>query len=155
MKKTLLLLALMLSILVQSSSSPLGASKMVAVVVVMDMGDDKEVIATIFTSLMAAQRISKILDIEVTLAGDVVSDDVMIFNIKSQQQKELTMKMFDEEGHELSAHRIFKIDQGNNYRALNVESLDDGTYLFELIDSKDEIIQRTVKIQRQDKNPQQ
>lgn len=107
--------------------------KMVAVVLMMDEGDDQQIVATIYTSLMAAEKVAKVLDIEL-VAQDEVNDDVFVFSMKSEEQKELTMKLFDEEGYETAAHRVLDVENGNNYNALNVKSLEDGTYKFQLTD---------------------
>lgn len=111
--------------------APAQEDKMVAVVLLMDDGDDQEIVATIYTSLMAAEKVAKVLNIEM-IAEDEVNDDVFVFSLKSEEQKDLTMKMFDEEGYELAANRTLRVEDGNNYNALNVKSLPDGTYKFQL-----------------------
>lgn len=117
------------------AASPNGENKMVAVVLLMDNGDDRQVVTTIFTTLMAAEKVASTLNIEMVMS-DEVNDDVFVFALKSEEQKELTMKMFDEEGYETAAHRVLSLDKGNNYNALNVSSLEDGTYIFEIQDAE-------------------
>lgn len=126
---------------------PLQEDKMVAVVLIMDDGDDQEVISTIYTTLMAAEKVAKVLDIEM-IAEDEVNDDVFVFSLKSEEQKKLTMKLFDEEGYETAAHRILQVEDGNNYNALNVKSLEDGTYKFQLTDAEGREKTTTVTINR-------
>jgi len=115
--------------------APAHEDKMVAIVLMMDDGDDQEIVATLYTTLMAAEKVAKVLDIEMN-AEDEVNDDVFVFSLKSEEQKNLTMKMFDEEGYELAANRIIQVQDGNNYNALNVTTLKDGTYKFLLTDEK-------------------
>lgn len=122
-------------------------NKMVAVVLLMDDGDDKKVVTTIFTTLMAAEKVAKMMNVELVAAGEV-NDDVFVFSLKSEEQKNLTLKMFDEEGYELAAHRVMKVEEGNSYRALNVNSLEDGTYLFQLTDAEGQELTQEVKINR-------
>lgn len=115
------------------ASIPCSPERRVAVVIVMDNDDDMEVVKTIYTSLMTAEKVAKVLDVEL-IANDQVNDDVFVFALESEAQKDLTMKMFDEEGYEVTAHREFGVEQGKNYNALNVKTMDEGTYLFQLTD---------------------
>jgi hypothetical protein len=119
-------------------------AKYVSVVLLMDNGDDKQVVTTIYTTLMAAEKVANLLNVE--LIADDVQDDIFVFAVKSQEQMDITMKMFDEEGYELAAHRQLQINDGNNYNALNVTSLEDGTYIFKLTDGKGNEITKEVTI---------
>lgn len=127
--------------------APMHEDKMVAVILLLDEGDDQQVVATIYTTLMAAEKVAKVLDIEL-VAEDEVNDDVFVFSLKSEEQKSLTMKLFDEEGYETAAHRVLRVEDGNNYNALNVKSLEDGTYKFQLTDAKGDQKTTTVTINR-------
>lgn len=145
----MLVLALVVSLGTTTFANPANTNKMVAVVLMMDNGDDdQQVVATIYTSLMAAEKVAKVLDIEL-IAQEEVNDDVFVFSLKSEEQKTLTMKMFDEEGYELAANRVLQIEDGNNYNALNVQSLEDGTYKFQLTDETGAEKTQTVTIRRQ------
>lgn len=125
--------------------------KFVAVILLMDNGDeDQQVVATLYTTLMAAEKVAKILDIEM-IAEDEVNDDVFVFSLKSEEQKDLTMKLLDEEGYQVAAHRVLQVQDGNNYNALNVKSLDDGTYKFQLTDKEGREKTTTVTINRKEK----
>jgi len=127
--------------------APMHEDKMVAVILLLDEGDDQQVVATIYTTLMAAEKVAKLLDVEL-VAEDEVNDDVFVFSLKSEKQKNLTMKLFDEEGYETAAHRVLRVEDGNNYNALNVKSLEDGTYKFQLTDDKGAQKTTTVTINR-------
>ncbi|BDS11771.1 T9SS C-terminal target domain-containing protein [Aureispira anguillae] len=130
-----------------SLDTPQQEDKMVAVVLMMDDGDDQEIISTIYTSLMAAEKVAKILEVEL-IAEDEVNDDVFVFSLKTEQQKEIALKMFDEEGYELAANRVLKLESGNNYNALNVKTLEDGTYKFQITDETGAEKTTTVTINR-------
>ena len=54
--------------------------------------------------------------------------------------------MFDEEGYEMAANNKFEINEGSNYKALNVTSMDSGDYLFRLKDDQGRELVRTVNI---------
>lgn len=114
--------------------SPDNENKMVAVVIVMQDDDDQKVVATIYTSLMAAEKVAKLMDIEVKASGEV-NGDLFVFALKSQKESELVMQLFDEEGFQTVAHRVLEVYEGNNYRALNIETLQDGTYIFQITDT--------------------
>lgn len=140
-----LILALLAVFLIPSAQA--APTKMVAVILLMDNDDDQQIIQTIYTSLMAAEKVAKVLNIEM-IAQDEVSDDVFVFSLKTEEQKNLTMKMFDEEGYELAAHRVLQVNEGQSYRALNVESMKDGTYTFQLSDESGAEITKRVSIKR-------
>lgn len=151
MRVLMLVLAMVVSFgaTTYAMDAPAQEDKMVAVVLLMDNeeGDD-QIVATIYTSLMAAEKVAKVLDIEM-IAQDEVNDDVFVFSLKSEEQKKLTMKMFDEEGYELAANRVLQVEDGNNYNALNVKSLEDGTYKFQLTDENGAEKTKTVVIKRE------
>jgi len=148
MRVLLLAVAVMITFGSKMMATPANEDKMVAVVLLMDDGEsDQEIVATIYTTLMAAEKVAKVLNVEL-VAEDEVNDDVFIFSLKSEEQKKLTMKMFDEEGYELAANRVLKLENGNNYNALNVESLDDGTYKFLITDESGAEKSTTVTINR-------
>lgn len=128
---------------------PATEDKMVAVILLLEGEDDKQVVTTIFTTLSAAEKVSKMLDIEMVASDDPVADDVFVFALKSKQEKDITLKMFDEEGYELAAHRVMEVVEGNNYNALNVESLSDGTYIFQLTDAEGAVYEREVVVERE------
>lgn len=132
---------------VSAFDAPQHEEKMVAVILMMDNGDDQEILATVYTTLMAAEKVAKVLDIEM-IAEDEVSDDVFVFSLKSEEQKKLTLKMFDEEGYETAAHNTLQVEGGNNYNALNVKSLEDGTYKFQLTDEFGAEKTQTITINR-------
>lgn len=145
---TLLILALSLALF--STKAEAAPKKMVAVILLMEDGeDDQQVIQTIYTSLMSAEKVAQVLNIEM-IAQDEVNDDVFVFSLKSEEQKELTMKMFDEEGYELAAHRVLKVEDGENYRALNVNSLEDGTYTFQLTDENGAELNKKVTVKKKE-----
>jgi len=121
--------------------------KMVAVILLMDDGDDKQILTTIYTTLLAAEKVAQTLDIEMTIE-DEINDDVFVFSLKSQEQKNLAMQMFDEEGYEMAADQVLKVTKGNNYNALNVKTLDDGTYIFKLRDSSGAEMNKKILINR-------
>ncbi|WMX12819.1 MULTISPECIES: hypothetical protein [unclassified Aureispira] len=133
MKSLMSLALLVLSLNVFAIDAPLQEEKMVAIILMMDNGDEQEIISTIYTSLMAAEKVAKVLDIEL-IAEDEVNDDVFVFSLKSQEQKEIAIKLLDEEGYRVAANRVIKVDNGNNYNALNVKTLEDGTYKFLITD---------------------
>jgi hypothetical protein len=147
MKVLMLALAMVVALGSAFANAPANEEKMVAVVLMMDDGDDQQIVATIYTTLMAAEKVAKVLDIEM-IAQDEVNDDVFVFSLKSEEQRQLTMKILDEEGFETVGHNTLQVEDGNNYNALNVKSLEDGTYKFQLTDETGAVKNHTVTINR-------
>jgi hypothetical protein len=150
MKVLMLTLAMVMAMSSVFAAAPAQEDKMVAIVLMMDDGDDQQIVATIYTSLMAAEKVAKVLDIEM-IAEDEVNDDVFVFSLKSEEQRKLTMKLFDEEGYKTAAHRVLQVEDGNNYNALNVQSLEDGTYKFVIEDETGASKTKTIVINKDDK----
>ena len=65
MKSLLIFITMMLVMSVSVfANAPQQEEKMVAIVLMMDDGDDQSVISTIYTSLMTAEKVAKLLDVE-------------------------------------------------------------------------------------------
>lgn len=150
MKILTTLLILVLGIATFTPTANATSDKLVAVILLLETGEDQQIIQTIYTTLVAAEKVANVLDIEM-VAQDEVNDDVFVFSLKSEEQKDLTMKLFDEEGYQLAAHRVLEVNEGNSYRALNVESLKDGTYMFNLTDQNGAEMSRKITIKREEK----
>jgi hypothetical protein len=75
---------------------------------------------------------------------------MFIFGIQSENEKDLTIEMLDEEGFAMVANNQFKVTEGNNYKALNVQSLDNGSYNFRLKDDQGKELNRKVMIAGQE-----
>lgn len=149
MKTFAFIFAFVMSWAVQSfANTPQGENKMVAVVLIMDNGDeDKKVVTTIFTTLMAAEKVAQLMDIEVKASEDV-TEGMLFFALKSEEQRQMTLKLFSEEGYQEAAHRELEIYEGNTYRALNVENLEDGSYIFQITDNEGNEHKQKVTINR-------
>ncbi|MCP4442716.1 MAG: T9SS type A sorting domain-containing protein [Aureispira sp.] len=144
MKSLLLVLAMIVGF---NAATFATEDKMVMVVLTMDQEDDAQIIATVHTTLMAAEKVAQVLDIEMT-ADDEVNDDVFVFSLKSDEQKDIAIQMFDEEGYEIQANREVQLENGNNYNALNVKTMEDGTYIFKLTDEAGAELTKKVTIKR-------
>lgn len=97
-------------------------------------------------SLLGADKEEQMTDINFSMSEEAVSDGVFIFSIATENAKDLTMKMFDEEGFQLAAHNQFTVNTGDNYKALNVNSLESGEYTFRLEDAEGKELTRKVTV---------
>ncbi len=97
-------------------------------------------------SLLGADKEEQMTDINFSMSEEAVSDGVFIFSIATENAKDLTMKMFDEEGFQLAAHNQFTVNTGDNYKALNVNSLESGEYTFRLEDAQGKELTRKVTV---------
>lgn len=107
-----------------------------------------EAVTSIMRALVGAENEAQLLDVNFTMADEPVSD-MFVFGIETETEKDLTFEMYDEEGFEMAANNTISVNQGNNYKALNVKSLDEGTYFFKLKDDAGKELTRQVKIQRE------
>lgn len=111
-----------------------------------DNEDDAAIVGNIYSSAMTAEKEAKALDVSFSAAEEVVENGLFVFSVNSSIEKELELEMFDEEGFTMAANNKIALTQGENYRALNVESLDDGTYTFRLKDAEGKELTRKITI---------
>ncbi len=101
-------------------------------------------------AFMGAEKEAQILDVNFTMSEEPVENGMFIFGIETQEAKDLVIEMLDEEGFAMVANNEFKVTEGNNYKALNVQSLDNGSYNFRLKDGSGKELNRTVMIAGQE-----
>lgn len=106
-----------------------------------------EAVTSIMRALVGAENKAQLLDVNFTMSDEPVSD-MFVFGIETEEEKELTFEMYDEEGFEMAANNTISVTQGNNYRALNVKSLEEGNYFFKLKDESGKELTRQITVQR-------
>lgn len=109
--------------------------------------EDAATVANLFGNLNTAQN-TQALDIKFSMSDAPVEDGIFVFAIESEENKKLTMEMFDEEGFEMSAQNQFDVTTGKNYKALNVKEMEAGSYVFRLKDAEGKELVRQVAIQQ-------
>lgn len=150
MKTLTLFFVFILSLLILTPKANATTNKIVTIILFMNNENDEQIVQTIYTTLIAAEKVAQLLDVEIT-AQDKVPDDVFVFSLTTKEQKELTMKLFSEEGYELVEHRVFNAQKGSTHRALHVETLQDGTYTFELTDKRGRSLKKKINVEREAK----
>ena len=100
----------------------------------------------IVNSLMGADKEAQTLDVKFTMSDGPVDNGMFVFGMETENPKNLTMQMFDEEGFGMVANNQFDINQGNNFKALNVTALNNGNYIFRLKDADGKELQKTVTV---------
>lgn len=145
----LLALVAMFVVSTAAVAAPADAKRVTVVFVVADDDDDDDqaTVTTMYTTLMAAEKVANLLNVELTVSNESVSDDVFVFALKSEEQKNLAMKLLDEEGAEVGEN-LFNVEQGSNYRTINVANLKDGTYTFRLFDANGAETSEEFKVER-------
>lgn len=111
-------------------------------------GADVQALMSVNEAFLAAEKESQALEVEFSMSEEPVDNGMFIFGIESPQAKNLTLELFDEEGFERVANNSFDITEGNNYKALNVESLNNGTYTFRIKDEAGKELNRRIVIQQ-------
>jgi len=103
-----------------------------------------ELVTSIFNALIAAENSQNQLEVEFSMSAEPVDNGTFIFGIKSEDKQDLTLMMYDEEGFGMVANNNFEIQEGSNYKALNVSDLQAGSYIFKLRNEKEgkELVKR-------------
>jgi hypothetical protein len=104
-------------------------------------------IANLRNSMMAADKEAQLLDVKFNMSDAPVDNGMFVFGIETEDAKNLTMQMYDEEGFGMVANNQFQINKGENYKALNVNALDNGSYVFRLKDDNGKELQKTVVVE--------
>lgn len=107
---------------------------------------DAQDIMNINSAFMAAEKEAQLLEVKFSMSDEPVENGMFVFSIESPNGKSLTLEMYDEEGYEKVANNNFDVTEGNNYKALNVNSMAEGDYLFRLKDDEGKELVRTVNI---------
>lgn len=100
-------------------------------------------------SLMEAEKEAQLLDVSFTTSNEPIENGMFIFGLKTEHAKKLILELHDEEGFALVANNQLDLTAGNNYKALNVSSLEDGLYNFRLKDDMGKEINRQISITQQ------
>lgn len=124
-----------------------GYYKVAIMFVVMDDDDDEATVSTIFTTLQAAEKVANLLNVEMSASKDPVTNDLFVFSLKSPEEKDLAMKLIDEEGYEVGQNS-YTVTVGTNYSQLNVELLKDGTYTLRMTDAKGAELNQEIVVKR-------
>ena len=130
----------------QGSQVSISKTDVINVTKAANAAQDDDAIKGIMRSLMGAENIAQQLDVKFHMNDEPVEEGLFVFGIEAEEEKSLTMEMFDEEGFEMAANNVINITQGNNYKALNVKSLEDGKYFFKLKDDAGKELVREVTI---------
>ena len=123
----------------------LETSDIVAITQAMNADNaDAQHVMNINATLMGTEKEAQLLDVNFTMSDEPVENGMFIFGIETEDAKSLKIEMYDEEGYAMVANNNFDITEGNNYKALNVNSLDDGSYTFRLKDDTGKELNKTV-----------
>lgn len=91
-----------------------------------------ELVTSIFNALVAAESAADLLDINLSFSEETIEDDLFVFAIEAPKSQELNFTLHDEEGFEKFADNRFVINEGNNYKAINLKNLPTGSYILRL-----------------------
>jgi hypothetical protein len=110
--------------------------------------DDAAFVTNIYSSLQAAEnQAAALTGVSFTISDAPVEDGVFLFALDSKQAQNLTFEMFDEEGFQMAANNTLNLTEGNNYKAINVSTLNNGEYVVRVKNADgQELVQRvTIK----------
>ena len=107
---------------------------------------DAAAIANLYGNLQTAQN-AQALNVKFSMSDAPVEDGIFVFAIESEDDKKLTMEMYDEEGFEMAAQNHVTVTTGKNYKALNVKEMENGGYVFRLKDEEGKELVRQISVQ--------
>lgn len=110
---------------------------------------DREDLSAVMREFMSAENVAAQLDVELMMSDEPVGDGVFVFSIETPKTQNLAVQMYDEEGFEMAANNRISLQEGTNYKALNVKSLEDGQYIFLLKDDYGREMMRKITVKHQ------
>lgn len=108
--------------------------------------EDAMKLARVNEALITTDKEAQVLDVNFSMSDEPVENGMFVFSIESPDNKSIILEMFDEESYRAAANTSFLVNEGNNYKALNVNTLESGDYLFRLKDDQGRELARTVSI---------
>lgn len=108
--------------------------------------EDAMKLARVNEALITTDKEAQVLDVNFSMSDEPVENGMFVFSIESPDNKAIILEMFDEESYRAAANTSFLVNEGNNYKALNVNTLESGDYLFRLKDDQGRELARTVSI---------
>jgi len=131
----------------QGKMVTLEAGDMIGAAQAMNADDeDAQDIMNMNAALMGTEKEAQLLDVDFTMSDEPIDNGMFIFGIETEDAKSLTLEMYDEEGYAMVANNKFDVTEGNNYKALNVESLSAGSYNFRLKDDSGKELNKVVTV---------
>ena len=95
-----------------------------------DGDEDAATLTTLYHTLMGADAIEGTLSVQITMDESV--NDMLLLAMNTTEEKLVVMKIFDDLGRDVFAHRELELLAGNNYEALNLSELPAGEYYMTL-----------------------
>lgn len=108
--------------------------------------EDAAIALNIRNSMLAADKETQLLDVEFSASDEPVENGMYVFAIDTEDEQDLTIEMYDEEGFEMAANNTVSLTSGNNYKALNVEALQSGNYLFRLKNDQGKELTKKIEV---------
>jgi len=112
--------------------------------------DEAQELLELRQTFMGADKEAQLLDVNFVMSEEPVENGIFIFGIETTNDKDLVIEMFDEEGFGMVANNSINISEGNNYKALNLNAIEDGEYVFRLKDEQGKELERIVVVQHDD-----
>lgn len=110
---------------------------------------DSVAIVRINQALMSSEVEAQVLEVAFYMSETPTEKGVYILSIESEAAQTLFLEIFDEEGFEMAATNRLTIVEGQNYKGLDIKSLENGVYLFRLTDQAGKELIQSVNIQNE------
>ncbi|MCP4438896.1 MAG: hypothetical protein GY810_08115 [Aureispira sp.] len=111
--------------------------------------EDAAIALNIRNSMLAADKEAQLLEVNFSASDEPVENGMYVFAIDTENEQDLTLEMYDEEGFEMAANNTVSLTSGNNYKALNVEALESGNYIFRLKDDQGRELSKEIEVRNQ------
>lgn len=97
---------------------------------------------------MGAEREAQLLDVNFIMSDKPLKTSLFVFGIETEYSKNLRLEVFYEESYAIVANCTFAIESGNNFNAVDLSVLDNGSYTFRLKDNDGKELNRYFTIKR-------
>lgn len=88
---------------------------------------------------------SQLLDVRFEMPDEELENGLFTFQLETEDARTLTLLLWNQESKELVQMCAFEVTEGQNYKALDISALDNGVYLFRLLDGN-KLLNRTLRV---------
>ena len=100
----------------------------------------------LLASLMGAENKQKELPVTLSMSPEPVQEGYFLFGVKAQEAQELDFEIYEAQSLELVAQNKMQLTPGNNYKAINLKTFEDGYYIFRLYNEAGQEVSQRLQV---------
>ncbi|WCL82374.1 hypothetical protein PPO43_04570 [Saprospira sp. CCB-QB6] len=100
----------------------------------------------LLASLMGADNKQKELPVTLSMSPEPVQEGYFLFGVNAKDAQELEFEIYEAQSLELVAQNKMSLTPGNNYKAVNLKTFEDGYYIFRLYNEAGQEVSQRLQV---------